>query len=169
MSILAEARSAGEVPAQRHFIYKTGLCEGTRVTTQDGNLPVEYLCKGDMIVTTAGPRVLRGITAKPLTDCPILVLRSALGPGRPSQDMYLAPEQAVHLSDWRGKRLVGSDQPSIPLSRLVDNDMIQWAEHPGELLVYDLEFLTQQVFYAEGVEVMSTASPLRVVEGMAAA
>lgn len=150
-------------------MYKTGLCEGTHVMTLDGNLPVEYLCEGDMVLTRNGARALRRITAKPLKDCPILVLRSAIGPGRPERDLYLAPDQAVHLRDWRGRFVMGSDQRSLPLARLVDNDLIQWAEHPGDLLVYELEFLTQQIFYAEGLEVMSAASPFRVVQGVAAA
>lgn len=150
-------------------MYKTGLCEGTNVMTLDGNLPVEYLCEGDMVITNNGARPLRGVTAKRLKDCPILVLRSAIGPGRPARDLYLAPDQAVHLRDWCGRVRVGSDQRSVPLARLVDNNFIQWAEHPGELLVYELEFLTQQVFFAEGLEVMSTASPFRVVQGIAAA
>ena len=169
MSAMTEGRNTVATAVRRRFPYKTGLCEGTQVMTLDVNLPVEYLCEGDMIVTRSGARALRRITAKPLKDCPILVLRSSLGPGRPARDMYLAPDQAVHLPDWRGKVLYGSDQRSVPLARLVDDDFIQWAEHPGELLVYDLEFLAQQVFYAEGLEVMSAASPFRVVQGIAAA
>ena len=169
MSAMTEGRNTGTNPVRRQYPYKTGLCEGTHVMTLDGNLPVEYLCEGDMVITRSGARALRRITAKPLKDCPILVLRSALGPNRPSRDMYLAPDQAVHLQDWRGKVQYGSDQRAVPLARLVDHNFIQWAEHPGELLVYELEFLTQQVFYAEGLEVMSTASPLRVIQGIAAA
>jgi len=169
MSAMTKERSVGQSPARRRYIYKTGLCEGTHVMTLDGNLPVEYLCRGDMIITREGSRPLRRISAKALKDCPILVKSGALGPGRPVHDMYLAPDQMVHQRDWcRGGRF-GSDLAAIPLSRLVDGDAIQWAEHPGELLVYNLEFTSQQVIYTEGLEVMSIAPALSLVRGIAVA
>ena len=74
-------------------------------------------------------------------------------------DMYLAPDQRVHLRDWRARMLCGSDQLAVPVSRLRDGRHIVQGEHPGELRVYDLEFTQQQVIYAEGVEVMSAALP----------
>lgn len=39
------------------------LAPGTIVYTLDGALPVEYLNAGDRIITRAGARVLRGISA----------------------------------------------------------------------------------------------------------
>lgn len=169
MSVMTSGRNAGAMPVRRRFPSSGGLCEGTHVRTLEGDLPVEYLCEGDMIVTRVGARALRRITARPLQDKHILVLRSAIGRGRPARDLYLAPGQAVHLADWHGSRIFGSDQRSIALAKLVDHDFIQWSEHPENLLVYELEFLTQQVFYAEGLEVMSADQPFRVIEGMAAA
>ena len=159
MSSSTGGRNAGKPPAAQRFNYKTGLCEGTQVMTLDGNLPVEYLAAGDRVVTRNGTRTLRHVARRALTDCPVLVRRSALGPGRPAADMYLAPDQGVHLRDWRARVLYGSDQPAVPVSRLRDGEHIVWGEHPSEIHVYDLEFSQAQVIYAEGVEVMSAALP----------
>ena len=169
MSAMTDEWTARGLPAGQQTTSTTGLCEGTRVMTLGGNLPVDYLCKGDMIVTRAGARELRKITARPLAGTPVHVGRGTLGPRRPERDMYLAPGQAVHVRDWTGKRLFGSDQRSVPLEKLVDNKLVCWADLASGLLVYDLEFLTQQVFYAEGMEVMSADQPFRVIENIAAA
>lgn len=169
MSVMTDGWNTEDSSVSRQTLSTTGLCEGTRVMTLGGNLPVEYLCKGDMIVTRAGARELRKITARPLAGSPVHVPRSALGPRRPERDMYLAPGQAVHVRDWTGKRLFGTDQRSVPLGQLVDDRTFCWSDLASGLLVYNLEFLTQQVFYAEGMEVMSADQPFRVIQGMAAA
>ncbi len=159
MSLRTSGRSAGKRPVRRHFLYKTGLCEGTTIQTQQGDLPVEYLSAGDRVMTRQGMRTVRHITSRILKDCPIQVRRDALGPNRPAQDMYLAPDQGVHLQDWRALRYFGSDQPSVPVSRLHDGERILWGEHPGDLTVYELEFSEEQIIYAEGMEVMSAPAP----------
>ncbi len=159
MSSRTGGRSAGNPPAARRFTYKTGLCEGTHVMTLQGSLPVEYLVGGDRVVTRNSARTLRHVACRALTDCPISVRRGALGPGRPTADMYLAPDQGVQLRDWRARVLCGSDQLAVPVSRLCDGKHIVRGEHPGELRVYELEFTHEQVIYAEGAEVMSATLP----------
>ena len=163
MSSRTGGRDAGKPPVTPRYIYKPGLCEGTQVMTLDGNLPVEYLAAGDRVVTRNGARTLRHVARRALTDCPILVRRGALGPGRPAADMYLAPDQGVHLRDWRARVLCGSDQRAVPVSRLRDGKHIVWGAQPREMRVYELEFTHQQVIYAEGVEVMSATLPEVVV------
>ena len=168
MSSRPKQHKAAARPAVRHFIYKTGLCEGTHVMTSEGALPVEYLAAGDRIKTPKGLRTLRHVSARPLRDCPIEVRRGALGPGRPAQDMWLAPDQPVRLADWRSHKLFGADTPAVPVSRLQDGEHITWGEHPGEMLVYDLELESEQVIYAEGMEVMSAALPAPIAANIAA-
>ena len=74
--------------------------------------------------------------------------------------MYLAPDQGVHLRDWRARMLCGSDQLAVPVSQLHDGKHIVWGEYPGELRVFELEFSHAQVIYAEGVEIMSATLPV---------
>ena len=168
MSVMTKGRNVGQTPGARRFIYKTGLCEGTHVMTVEGNLPVEYLTTDDKVVTRTGSRSIRHIAVRPLKDCPILVKRGALGNGRPMRDLYLAPDQNVHLRDWRGRAYYGSDQIAVPVSRLADGQLIEWGEHPGRLNIYELELDDTEVIYAEGLEVMSAALPENVVRFVAA-
>ncbi len=159
MSSRTTGRKNGAKALRRQFIYKTGLCEGTRINTTAGNLPVEYLRAGDRVLTRNGAREIKHIASRPLTDCPIQIKRGALGPGRPAQDMFLAPDQGIPLPDWRAHQYYGSDQRHVPVSRLRDGELITWGEHPGELQVYDLEFATEQIIFAEGLEVIGVALP----------
>jgi hypothetical protein len=168
MAATSTGRTTGQKAGVRRFIYKTGLCEGTNIATREGNLPVEYLTTDDWVKTPSGIHRIRHISTRPLTDCPIEVRRDALGPGRPAHDLYLAPDQPVRLSDWRSHKLFGADRPAVPVSRLEDGQNIQWGEHPGELLVYDLELESEQVIYAEGMQVMSATLPLPVAANVAA-
>ncbi|MGR3661969.1 MAG: Hint domain-containing protein [Paracoccaceae bacterium] len=168
MSVMTPGRDAGQRSGARHFIYKTGLCEGTHVMTVEGHLPVEYLATGDRVVTRAGSSIIRHISTRRLKDCPILVKRGTFGPGKPMQDTYLAPDQNVHLRAWRSRTYYGSDQIAVPVSRLTDGDNILWGEHPGELNVYELELEGTEVIYAEGLEVMSAALPENVIRFVAA-
>lgn len=168
MSGMTKGRDAGTKPGARRFIYKTGLCEGTHVMTMEGNLPVEYLVTGDRVITKTGSRVIQHIAVRALSDCPVQVRRGALGRGRPRQDLYLAPDQHVHLRDWRAKTWCGSDQIAVPVSRLRDGDSIFWGEHPGRLNVYELELDEQDIIYADGMEVMSAALPENVIRFAAA-
>ena len=168
MSSRTSGRKIGQKPGVRQFIYKTGLCEGTHVLTTEGNLPVEYLMAGDRVVTPTGTREIRHISARCLTDCPIEVRRGALGPGRPETNMYMAPDQPVHLADWRSHKLYGADIPTVPVSLLHDGQYIRWGEHPGELLVYDLELENEEVIFAEGMKVVSAVLPVPEAANIAA-
>ncbi|WP_287372327.1 Hint domain-containing protein [Oceanithermus sp.] len=165
MSEQARGRNAGHGPGGCHHIHEhdAGLCEGTRVMTLEGNLPVEYLAPGDRIVTRQGARILRRIQVQPLQDGPVVVRRGALGPGLPAAELRLAPAQAVHLRGWRGRRLYGSDLSCVPVARLIDGESICRSEQPEQPNAYRLELDEPAVIYAEGVEVMSAALPVRAV------
>ncbi len=48
-----------------------GILSGTRVLTLDGELPVQFLCPGDRIITRSGARVLRGVEMR-IEAAPVL-------------------------------------------------------------------------------------------------
>lgn len=131
----------------------TGICEGAHVMTMDGHLPIEYLLLGDRVITDAGARRLQLITAAPVKGCGVLIRKGALGPQRPIDDMYLAPQQRIQLLDWNNGALWGSDQTGVPIERLIDGDRIKWPDRVGPPLTYHLDFGEDVVIYVEGLEV----------------
>jgi len=148
----------------------TGLARGTRVSTLDGALPVEYLEAGDRIVTHQGAMVLRHVAARKLAAVrPVVVRAGSLGLSQPSHDLVLAPGQPVHLPDWRARVQFGSDKASAPVSKLVDGRDIFYMSAAIQLVVYDLEFDVVQVFHSAGVALVSAPMPVAAQYPVAAA
>jgi hypothetical protein len=91
-----------------NFVY-TGafpcFCAGTRILTDRGEVLVEDLKVGDLVVTSSGAlRPVkwlghREVNCRAQPNCrhlsPIRIAREALGPGRPSQDLYLSSGHSV--------------------------------------------------------------------------
>lgn len=48
-----------------------GILSGTLVLTLDGEVPVQFLCPGDRIITRSGARVLRGVEMR-IEAAPVL-------------------------------------------------------------------------------------------------
>ena len=169
MSEMTKGRDDGQRPAMRRGLSESGICKGTRVLTLDGELPVEFLSAGDPIITRNGVFELRHVaTRKTKVFRPVLVARNALGHKRPDRELVLAPDQPVHLRDWRARAFFGSDQAYAPVSHLIDGHYIRQSQAKVRLRVFDLEFEDQQVFYAEGVELVSALPPALVRRSLAA-
>jgi hypothetical protein len=133
-----------------------GLFAGTTVLTLSGAMPVEYLSAGDRIITRSGARVLKAVrsTVLPTTKL-VCISASALGVEQPEEDMRVAPEQGIHIRDWRAKALKGVAQAVIPARELADGEYIRLETALGVCL-YSLEFDAAEVIYANGVEVTCT-------------
>lgn len=135
---------------------RAGLPPGTEVLTLAGALPVEALYPGDRVITRdAGAQSLIGIARHPVPRDMrfVRVARDALG-GKPTRDVILPAEQRILLRDWRAQALFATPAARVPLSRLVDGDLIRWSDaRPEALLV--LSFAHPHVIYADGLEVMS--------------
>ncbi|HPE27100.1 Hint domain-containing protein [Albidovulum sp.] len=127
-----------------------GISEGTRIFTANGLRPVEALCAGDRIVTREGVRVLRRVWIEEHAGPAIHVKASTLGTEQPAQDMTFAAGMPVVMRQWRQR---GKDARTVvPLLRLVDG--VEICRGADEVLrTYTLQFDTDQVVYAAGLEV----------------
>ena len=133
--------------------YGRGKCflAGTRVLTPDGEVPVEALRKGDLVVTESGvAREVRWIgttTIKRNGDLPfgaevlpIRISKGALGRGRPYRDLYLSPAHMLHL-----------DGVLIPVGDLVNGMNITAADiDADEFVYYHVALDRHDVLMAEG-------------------
>lgn len=139
-----------------------GLVAGTTVMTLAGEMPVEYLSVGDRIITRSGARTLVTVRSTVLTTAQLVCISaSALGIEQPEEDMHVAPDQGIHIRDWRAKALKGVAQAVIPAKELADGEYIRFETAVGACL-FTLEFDNAEVIYANGVEVTCAPIPVKV-------
>lgn len=137
-----------------------GLVAGTTVLTLSGEMPVEYISVGDRIITRSGARAVKAVRSAVMPSAKLVCISaSALGVEQPEEDMRVAPDQGIHIRDWRAKALKGVAQAVIPAKELADGEYIRVETALGVCL-YSLEFDGAEVIYANGVEV--TCAPASV-------
>lgn len=134
-----------------------GLIAGTMVLTLAGEKPVEHVSEGERIITRSGARPVRLVRSAVLpTAKMVCISASALGVEQPAEDMRVAPDQGIHIRDWRAKALKGVAQTVIAARELVDGEYISLQTVVGACL-YTLVFDQPEVIYTNGVEVACPA------------
>ncbi|MDA8747487.1 Hint domain-containing protein [Litoreibacter sp.] len=133
----------------------TGLLGGCNVLTMQGYVPIADLNVGDRIITRNGLRVLRELSVTAHTFRAISVGKGTLGYSRPTTEMLMAPDQEVMVRDWRAEVLFGRDAVIIPIARMVDGKYISEEATLSEHNVFELRFDGEEVYYADGVEIIS--------------
>ncbi|MFY0691859.1 MAG: Hint domain-containing protein [Paracoccaceae bacterium] len=136
---------------------KTGLVGGVRVLGINGYQNIETLKAGDAVITRNGMRELRALRVREIKMRPLKLSKDVLGHDRPNSDMLVAPDQYVLVRDWRAPIMFGHEQVIVHLSRLIDGEYIARMDEEETYTVYDLVFDTEQVYYADGVEMVSSA------------
>ncbi len=133
----------------------SGLTTGTIVLTLNGEMPVEDLCAGDRIITRdCGMAVLKAIHTRKITTRPYRISAERLGPGRPTTDTFVPADQPILVRGLLATALFNSDAAVVPVSRLADGEYIAKCKEQT-LRVYELEFDTPHVIYANGLELAS--------------
>lgn len=133
----------------------TGLLADCNVLTMQGYVPVSKLQAGDRIITRNGMRVLRELKRTSHEFRAVAVGCGTLGFNRPATAMLMAPGQEVMVRDWRAEMLFGRDQVIVPIERMVDGTYIAEADEMAQHDVFELCFDEEEVFYADGVEIIS--------------
>ncbi len=135
-----------------------GFLIGTHIRTLDGSLPVEFLGPGDRIVTRNGTARLVSVSASRRRAMPLIrITASSLGYDRPEADLLLAPGQRVVIRDWRARVLYGTEIATVPAARLADGEFVL-AESRADARLFTLRFQTDEVIYAEGLELACLAT-----------
>ena len=135
-----------------------GLLSCTHVRTLDGILPVEVICPGDRVVTHRGTARLVSISASRRRDMAVIrITASSLGHDRPEADLLIAPGQPVMIRDWRARVLYGTDTAAVPAARLADGEIVL-TERRADVQMFTLRFETEEVIYAEGLELACQAT-----------
>lgn len=133
----------------------TGLLANCNVMTLQGERTICTLTPGDRIITRNGARVLREVKVTHHTFRAITVGKGTLGYTRPSENMLMAPGQEVMVRDWRAEILFGRNAVIIPIDRMIDGKYIAQSADLTEHAVYELRFDDEEIFFADGVEIIS--------------
>jgi len=126
---------------------------GTHIMTEHGELAVEELAEGDMVVTLAGDtRSLRPVKwigqrrlnllqhPQPNLSAPVRVRRQAFGQGLPSRDLLLSPDHCLFV-----------DGKLIPAKLLINDMTIVQERETASVDYYHVELDQHSVLLAEGL------------------
>ena len=124
---------------------------GTLIKTQSGEVAIEDLSVGDMVLTMDhGPQPIRwiGSSKRPAIGkfAPILIRKGALGNTR---DLRVSPQHRMLLSGWHAEVLFGESEVLATAKSLV-NDHSILREEGGEVGYFHMLFDTHEIVYAEG-------------------
>jgi len=124
---------------------------GTMIATPDGDVPVEDLQIGDMVLTKdRGAQPVRWIGQRAVSGqgdfAPILIKAGALGNDR---DLRVSPQHRMLLSDWRAELFCGEGEVLCAANKLLNDSTILRA--PCDQVEYfHLMFDHHEVIFAEG-------------------
>lgn len=153
---------------------------GTRIATPAGNVPVETLKEGDLVLRHGddakdSARVLRvfrrdlstrDLIATP-TLRPVRITRGALGNGLPARDLLVSRQHRMLVSSVISKRMFGAEEVLLPAIRLTECDGIYVDTTVPEVSYYHVLLEQHDVIFAEdapteslltGAETMKTLS-----------
>jgi len=123
-------------------------CRGTRIQTARGEVAVEHLAIGDLVITQRGearPIVWIG-TGRALATrgrrnaaTPVIVRKGALADNVPHRDLRVTKGHSLYL-----------DGVLIPVEFLVNHRSILWDDRAQEVQIYHIELETHDVLIADG-------------------
>lgn len=127
----------------------TCFVRGTRIRTPEGDLPVEELVAGQLVVTANGrtaPVVWIGRRhldcrrhPAPQTVLPVRIRANAFGPGLPQRDLLMSPQHAVY-----------DEGVLIPIRYLINGSTVM-QDQVAKVEYYHIELPQHDVLLAEGL------------------
>ena len=124
------------------------FCKGTQILTPEGEVGVETLAVGDLVVTKGGkhrPVVWIG-KGKVLATrgqrgpaTPVIVRKGALGPNVPNRDLHVTKAHSLYF-----------DGVFVPVEFLVNHRSIVWDDRAQEVEIYHVELESHDILIANG-------------------
>ena len=145
--------SAGStsVPEAEGIPVMTCFVSGTLIKTRSGEVPIETLTAGDLVLTMDhGYQPIRwiGSSKRPATGdiAPIQIRKGALGNDR---DLRVSPQHRMLLQGGQAELLFGETAALATAKSLVNDHSIIRVEG-GEVEYFHMLFDTHEIIYAEG-------------------
>lgn len=135
---------------------------GTRILTENGEVAIEDLKVGDLVVTKGnGLQAIRWIGQRAVkaqgSFAPVCISKGTLGNTR---DLLVSPAHRMAISDARVPLLFSEEEVLVPAKALVDGDRI-YRKTGGEVTYFHILFDEHEVIFAEG----APSESLLLVEG----
>lgn len=132
---------------------------GTLITTIRGQIPVDGLRAGDLVLTRdAGFQKISWISRAHLNRDrlvkdphlrPVLIRKNAIAPGIPAADMAVSPQHRMLISNWRVQMACGEPEALVPAKALIDAKTVRWTRRKQVTYIH-LLFDRHHVIYAKG-------------------
>ncbi len=142
---VASADGSGGTLISEAPCYAAGTC----IRTPGGNVPIEKLAVGDLVLTVGGealPIMWLGYRhvdcmrhPKPATVWPVRIRAHAFGPALPARDLWLSPDHAVFVDDVL-----------VPVKYLINGRSIAQVRR-RQMRYFHLELPRHEVVLAEGL------------------
>ena len=153
------ARGLFDAPMEaRAYCGESGLVAGTMVLSLDGELPVERLVSGDLLITRMrGAAMITGMVCRTVKARVLRIAADSLGPQRPSREAHLVAGQTLIA------RHAGSDQTALRPAQALAG--LRGVEDLGlrEVSLHQPLFAQPQVLYCDGLEVLVGSGISRAV------
>ncbi|MTH33307.1 hemolysin [Paracoccus limosus] len=135
------------------------------IRTEEGDLPVEALQPGMMVMTADhGPQELRWVGAQ-LIDAatmtanpqlrPIRIRAGALGCGLPQRDLIVSPQHRVLVRSRIAQKIFGATEILVAAKQLLQIDGIDIADDLHEVEYVHFLFDRHEVVFSEGAQTES--------------
>jgi hypothetical protein len=122
------------------------FCAGTMIGTPDGEVPVQTLQPGDMVLTAGnGPRAVKWVgqgkviatRGRRSAATPVIVCKGALADNVPNRDLHVTKAHSLYIDDVL-----------IPVEFLVNHRTILWDDRAREVEIYHIELDSHDVLLA---------------------
>ena len=152
---------------------------GTMILTDRGEVAVETLHAGDMVMTRDnGLQPLRWVGQRKVSRAqlvldpdlrPVRIARGALGPEGPAQSMMVSPQHRVLVTGGRAELLFGTDEVLVPAKHLVGQvDATRVLPDAGVTYIHIL-FDRHEIVQSDGIWTESFQPAERSLNAMEAA
>lgn len=169
LTVIATAEGPGYngEPLQSYSGLVTPICfvTGTRIATPSGEIPVERLQPGDLVLTLDhGPQPLIwtgaariGGTALALNPAfrPVQIAAGAIGPGLPARPLLVSRQHRLLVASGQADLHFGHPEVLVPAQALLGRPGIAPASPPGRWAYHHLLCARHEILLAEGLPVES--------------
>lgn len=133
---------------------------GTRIATPDGDVKIENLKTGDLVLTIDGTaKDIKWIGSRTLTaqelmahleNKPIVFRKNCLGNAMPQEDLMVSPQHRLLVRSKVAMRVFGTPESLVPAKKLTALDGVEIQEHCKGVTYFHFALEEHNIVLAQG-------------------